>query len=529
MHAERIRIAVLLVLTVGAISCMRQPDEGVDDLAGRTGPSCSLSPQDEGGLCEEDAESVVRALTLSCSACGVLQAGQACCLDGGQPVPYDTATSCCTSVGIQPKNPIQNLAACPNRVQNVHPVVLSGCSIQVPLAISIGALFTGLFGSAGSIALILQSYAGTFRDVCNAHDTCYATCRSDRGTCDSGFLTAARNRCQQLPGNARQRCNAAALAYYSGIRLGGQNYWVDAQKEHCDCCPGDQPCCSTNTSCTATGANCGSIPDGCGGSLNCGSCTAPQTCGGAGLPNVCGCTPTTCSAAGAGCGPIADGCGGSLDCGTCVAPQTCGGAGLANQCGCTPTTCSAAGAGCGPIADGCGGSLDCGTCVAPQTCGGAGLANQCGCTPTTCSAAGAGCGPIADGCGGSIDCGSCTAPETCGGGGVPNQCGGMPGHIDCGGPLAMDPGGSMGCGLPGPHIVDRINISVGCNDGETASFTVTFDDGFSTSVGAGCGSSFSPGPHLTTNVTITMNSGGGGDNHISFTCCGSSGLSIDYH
>jgi hypothetical protein len=38
----------------------------------------------------------------------------------------------------------------------------------------------------------------------------------------------------------------------------------------------------------AKGLNCGTIPDGCGGTLTCGVCTAPQTCGGGGVANVCG-------------------------------------------------------------------------------------------------------------------------------------------------------------------------------------------------------------------------------------------------
>src|SRR5437016_6505512 len=50
-------------------------------------------------------------------------------------------------------------------------------------------------------------------------------------------------------------------------------------------------CCSPTT-CTAAGKNCGMIPDGdCGDLLNCGACPPPQTCGGGGTPNVCGCTP----------------------------------------------------------------------------------------------------------------------------------------------------------------------------------------------------------------------------------------------
>jgi hypothetical protein len=45
------------------------------------------------------------------------------------------------------------------------------------------------------------------------------------------------------------------------------------------------------------------------------------------------CTPTTCSAQGKNCGSVADGCGGTLTCGTCTAPLTCGGGATANVCG----------------------------------------------------------------------------------------------------------------------------------------------------------------------------------------------------
>jgi len=50
---------------------------------------------------------------------------------------------------------------------------------------------------------------------------------------------------------------------------------------------------------------------------------APETC----------CTPTTCAAQSANCRSIADGCGGMLECGTCTPPASCGGAGVPNQCG----------------------------------------------------------------------------------------------------------------------------------------------------------------------------------------------------
>jgi hypothetical protein len=96
-------------------------------------------------------------------------------------------------------------------------------------------------------------------------------------------------------------------------------------------------CCSPTT-CAAEGANCGTIADGCGGTLNCGTCNLPETCGGGGTPNVCGCSPTTCAAEGANCGMIADGCGATLDCGSCTLPETCGGGGTPNVCGLAPLT-----------------------------------------------------------------------------------------------------------------------------------------------------------------------------------------------
>jgi hypothetical protein len=43
--------------------------------------------------------------------------------------------------------------------------------------------------------------------------------------------------------------------------------------------------------------------------------------------------PVTCSSLGLNCGPSGDGCGGTQDCGVCTAPLTCGGAGVPGVCG----------------------------------------------------------------------------------------------------------------------------------------------------------------------------------------------------
>ena len=51
--------------------------------------------------------------------------------------------------------------------------------------------------------------------------------------------------------------------------------------------PPPTPAC-TSLTCPQQGFNCGAAGDGCGNLLNCGSCSAPQTCGGGGQPGVCG-------------------------------------------------------------------------------------------------------------------------------------------------------------------------------------------------------------------------------------------------
>jgi hypothetical protein len=193
------------------------------------------------------------------------------------------------------------------------------------------------------------------------------------------------------------------------------------------------------------GYDCGPVADGCGGLVNCGTCTAPAFCGAKGKPNVCGtsgtaCVPKTCADLGANCGPVADGCGGlTADCGTCTAPDTCGGGGKASVCGhppaCVAKTCTDFPGTCGPQADGCGGvTASCGSCTAPQSCGGGGTAGVCGappaCVKKTCADYPGTCGQLSDGCGGlTVSCGSCTAPQTCGGGGTPSVCGGTAGCV----------------------------------------------------------------------------------------------------
>ena len=310
--------------------------------------------------------------------------------------------------------------------------------------------------------------------------------------------------------------------------------------------PPPPPTCTKKT-CTSAGANCGPVADGCGGLLDCGTCTAPNTCGGGGVANQCGniCKRTTCGAAGANCGIIADGCGGTISCGTCASPAVCGGGGTANVCGtpqCTPRSCASVGATCGAIADGCGGTVTCGTCPTGTVCGGGGTPNVCGagscnpqtctsvgaecgfigdgcggtvscgtcpsgstcgaagpnkcggaCTPRTCAAAGAQCGFIGDGCGGTINCGTCTAPQICGGGGVPSQCGGSCTQRTCSaagaqcGAISDGCGGVLECGVCPPGQTCGAGGPNKCGSGACTPKTCAQVGAQCGAVGDGCG------------------------------------------
>lgn len=198
--------------------------------------------------------------------------------------------------------------------------------------------------------------------------------------------------------------------------------------------------------CTRTGRVCGGayVPDNCGVSrsvMNCGSCTAPQTCQPSG---VCACVETDaefCVRAGKQCGPAngTDTCGVPRtvpNCGACTAPKTCDGA---QQCTCAPETdaqfCTRSGKACGAVTanDNCGTPrtvASCGTCAGTNVC----TAGTCACPETNsqfCQRLGATCGPLSgmDSCGNPKSvgsCGLCTAPQTCGGAGAMNQCGCAP-------------------------------------------------------------------------------------------------------
>ena len=119
---------------------------------------------------------------------------------------------------------------------------------------------------------------------------------------------------------------------------------------------------------------------------NCGTCTAPADVrrrrrrpASAATPTRGACAPETCAQQNITAARPATAAATTLQCGTCTPPQTCGGGGMPGQCGypdggaCTPETCAEQNINCGPAGDGCGNALQCGTCTPPQTCGGGGV------------------------------------------------------------------------------------------------------------------------------------------------------------
>jgi hypothetical protein len=240
------------------------------------------------------------------------------------------------------------------------------------------------------------------------------------GPASDGCGNAITNGCGTCP--AGQTCGGGGVAGVCGSPDAGA------------CTP--LTCAEQNIECGSAGDGCGNVIDG-----GCGSCPTGQTCGGGGVPSQCaavpdagtmGCVPESCAQQGIQCGPTGDGCGNVItSCGTCTAPQVCGGCGMPGVCcgtsNCAPVSCTAQNIFCGPAGDGCGNLIQCGECDS-GTCGGGGVNGVCGggsmCVPATCAQQGISCGPAGDGCGGTIaSCGTCASPLTCGGGGTPGVCG----------------------------------------------------------------------------------------------------------
>ena len=210
------------------------------------------------------------------------------CLCSGQV--YDPVTACCTPSGVQPKHPVANLNACPNKIPHPgHVNTPNGCGAQG------GTQYPNRWGLAN------------FRPCCNNHDNCYGSCNSDKGGCDDSFFGCLRDSCADaypifLFPALRASCVAAAGAYYGAVSLRGRSAYEAAQRGACDCC-GTEACpqtcvggtCSSLPACGESGCVCFQTVEGTGFCHRGQSCAGLQTCSSSSqCPSGWACVNVTC-------------------------------------------------------------------------------------------------------------------------------------------------------------------------------------------------------------------------------------------
>lgn len=81
---------------------------------------------------------------------------------------------------------------------------------------------------------------GIFKGCCNTHDKCYANCGRSKLQCDSAFRTCMRSACDshypkwyQAP--VKAVCKKGADTYYTGVAVGGDVFFKNANAKHCKC------------------------------------------------------------------------------------------------------------------------------------------------------------------------------------------------------------------------------------------------------------------------------------------------------
>ncbi|MGA9521059.1 MAG: hypothetical protein WBV82_06320 [Myxococcaceae bacterium] len=373
------------------------PGESCDPADGVCKTTVACNPETDAELCAAKAV-----------ACGQIQTTDRC----GQPRLVASCGSCpdserCNGEGLCTCVPESNAELCAANLKT--------CGTLTAI------------DRCGNSRTIVSCGSCTSPEACNSAGQCECPGESDAQVCARKGRSCGSLTTTDLCGRPRTVANCGTCA--------GINTCTDGV---CSC-PGE-----TNPAfCARLGAECGTLSgtDLCGNTRNvssCGACLAPDTCGGGGVSNTCGCTPESdaqfCARLGKDCGPVtgADNCGASrtVECGSCALPETCGGGGVTNVCGCTSESdaafCAGLGATCGTASgtDTCGRqrSVSCGTCTAPETCGGGGTPNVCGCTAQTdaelCAGANNVCGAmtVTDRCGASrsiASCGSCPSATRC--------------------------------------------------------------------------------------------------------------------
>ena len=149
---------------------------------------------------------------------------------------YDPKEQCCSSqYGVLQKYPISYIGRCPNRGPRAGvKLEPNGCGTKDKPVDPTDKEDLGKGRTIGGRA--------DFTEACNAHDSCYDTCNSDRGACDDKFLEKMNAICNATykRGASLDHCMKMARNwFFQGVKTLGSSAYDDAQKRVCQCCPDD--------------------------------------------------------------------------------------------------------------------------------------------------------------------------------------------------------------------------------------------------------------------------------------------------
>jgi len=383
---------------------------------GTYGCTCKCGPND-GDLCDFDADCGTGYYCTNAywTTCGTTYCGNSIC---------ETGETCATCAGDC------NCPSCPWYCSNTcGGIPINGACESSPRGVIytsvqcsnfyVGVFYFPAYGSGcwNSGYCVCEHLCGGDSD-CPDRTTCSdTTLKTENWWCRPGHScellsntstscgTTSCNSALHWTGSCSNFCGSGVCNVCTPPSCTCSDGWCNANGLPGDGC--EAPLETNLAFCQRLGKNCGSVTgtDNCGNSrtINCGTCSAGQTCDETG---TCASCMDTCSSLGYNCG-VHTICGVGTNCGTCSGGQTCNSTG---QCAtiCTDT-CPSLGYNCG-VHTICEVSINCGTCSAGDSCDSRGI-----CVPDctdTCSALGYNCGTQTV-CGVSTNCGSCSAGDSC--------------------------------------------------------------------------------------------------------------------
>jgi hypothetical protein len=247
---------------------------------GGCGKSCGI------GSCQNGA----------CSCQPPTVAHEATCASGGGPAPMLCGGTC-----VDTNCDATNCGGCAQKCPKFPAV---GCRNGACACLGTIAGSTTKFTLCGSGCVDDQNdvnNCGNCGNKCASGATCSAgvcTCPAQQTVCGGTCVDEQTDvnhcgTCGNACGSVTTCCAGQCVDLRTDLHHCGQCANACSGPYGIGCCNG--VCSGQNLQRCPTGSNCGSIPNMCAGQpdISCagftsGNCTAPQTCGGGGTPNVCG-------------------------------------------------------------------------------------------------------------------------------------------------------------------------------------------------------------------------------------------------